>query len=216
MIRKSFVCVLSAYVLLISGVTYSQNSPINRYELVTRHNVSIDKIDPMSPLTVGNGDFAYTVDVTGLQTFGDYYYENGIPLETMSNWGWHSFPNTENLTLEDAQKEYDFHGGKVPYASLEKSPAGQYFRKNPHRIPLGQLPFMWAEDTDIYPYAYYDEGRWLVGEPARLVSLLVGHGWSEDPTASVMFPTMIMDYVWPESACGLRARFDLTSTEIAS
>ncbi len=141
-IRRNTVHILFASLLLITNITYSQDSPINRYELVNRHNVQIEKVDPMSPLTVGNGDFAYTVDVTGLQTFGDYYYENGIPLETLSNWGWHSFPNTDNLTLEDAQKEYDFHGGKVPYASLEKSPAGQYFRKNPHRIPLGQLGLM--------------------------------------------------------------------------
>jgi hypothetical protein len=117
----------------------SKSSPINRFEVVNRHNVVLEEANPLSPLSVGNGNFAFTVDVTGLQTFEDYYYQNGIPLETLSNWGWHSFPNTENLTLEDAEKEYDFHGGKVPYASLEKSPAGQYFRINPHRIPLGQL-----------------------------------------------------------------------------
>ncbi len=139
MVLKNSVCILLLCLLLTASLAYSQNSPINRFELVNRHNVEIDKVDPMCPLSVGNGDFAFTVDVTGLQTFGDLYYKNGIPLETLSNWGWHSFPNTENLILKDAYKEYDFQGRKVPYASLEKSPAGQYFRKNPHRIPLGQL-----------------------------------------------------------------------------
>ncbi|MBN2180409.1 MAG: hypothetical protein JW715_00740 [Sedimentisphaerales bacterium] len=125
--------------LLIGSQAFSQKLQINRYDLVKRHNVVIEELNPLSPLAVGNGDFAFTADITGLQTFGDYYYKNGVPLETLSNHFWHSFPNTENLTLEDAEKEYDFHGGKVFYASLEKSPAGQYFRKNPHRIPLGQL-----------------------------------------------------------------------------
>ena len=139
MIKSNMIRISIISLLLISSRVFSQNSQINRYDLVNRHNVVLDELNPLSPLSAGNGDFAFTVDVTGLQTFGDYYYKNGIPLETLSNWGWHSFPNTENLTLEDASKEYDFHGGKVPYASLEKSPAGQYFRKNPHRIPLGQL-----------------------------------------------------------------------------
>ncbi len=143
-IRKITILEAAAYILtivffLINSPAYSQPSPINRYDLVNRNNIVLEEANPLSPLSVGNGDFAFTVDVTGLQTFGDDYYKNGIPLETLSNWGWHFFPNPENLTLEDAEKEYDFHRGKVPYASLEKSPAGQYFRKNPHRIPLGQL-----------------------------------------------------------------------------
>jgi hypothetical protein len=29
---------------------------------------------------------------------------NGVPLGTESVWGWHSFPNTENLRIEEAQK----------------------------------------------------------------------------------------------------------------
>jgi hypothetical protein len=81
------------------------------------------------------------------------------------------------------------------------------------RVPLGRLPWMWDSDTQVYPYVYYDEGRWLVGQPSPLVGLLFGHGWTEDMNASPMFSTMTMDYVWPESVSGLRARFDLTALE---
>jgi hypothetical protein len=112
---------------------------IDRFALVTRHNVVVKAADPWSPLSVGNGQFACTVDVTGLQTFGDFYYRNGVPLETLSDWAWHSFPNTDNLHLEDANKNYDVHGRQVAYASLENSPAGKYFRENPQRMPLGQI-----------------------------------------------------------------------------
>ena len=122
-----------------SNFSLAQNQPIDRFELVNRHNVVIREVDPLAPLSVGNGDFAFTADVTGMQSLEDYYYQNGIPLETLSSWAWHSFPNKENLRLEDAMKENDFHGRKIAYASLQHSPAGDYFRKNPHPIPLGQI-----------------------------------------------------------------------------
>jgi hypothetical protein len=112
---------------------------INRFDLVNRHNVILKKIDPLAPLSVGNGDFAYTADVTGMQSLEQYYYKNGIPLETLSTWAWHSFPNMKNLKLEDAMKPSDFHGRKIMYASQEKSAAGEYFRMNPHPAPLGQI-----------------------------------------------------------------------------
>jgi hypothetical protein len=79
------------------------------------------------------------------------------------------------------------------------------------RVPLGRLPWMWDSETDVYPYVYFDEGRWLVGQPSRLAGLLLGHGWTEDAAASPMFTMMIMDYVWPESVSGLRSRFDLAA-----
>ena len=58
---------------------------IDRRALVTRHNVTLDRADIMAPLSVGNGEFAFTADVTGLQTF-ESDYNPGIPLSTMSQW----------------------------------------------------------------------------------------------------------------------------------
>lgn len=132
-------------VILITGFAASaqQTGPkqvsINRKELVSRHNVMLDKADAFAPLTVGNGDFAYTADVTGMQSFGDYYHQHGIPLETLSTWAWHSFPNIKGLRMEDATRISDFHGRKIAYASIEKSESGEYFRKNPHPVALGQI-----------------------------------------------------------------------------
>jgi hypothetical protein len=134
-----FIARLSIFILLISSVgTYSQNK-IDRFSLVNRHNVVVKGIDPLSPLSVGNGDFAFTCDVTGLQSFENYYHKNGIALETRTTWAWHSFPNKNHLRLEDAMKAEDFHGRKILYASLEKSPAGEYFRQNPHPVAMGQI-----------------------------------------------------------------------------
>jgi len=122
---------------------------IDRFALVNRHNVVLNEVDPLSPFTVGNGDFAYTADVTGMQSLGDYYYKNGISLETLSTWVWHSFPNTKNLTLAQASKPINFHGRQILYASEEKSEAGEYFRQNPHPVPLGQISFIKGDGKSL-------------------------------------------------------------------
>jgi len=121
-------------------------APIDRQAVVERHAVRLTRIDVESPLSVGNGDFAFTVDPTGLQTFESHFYDEGIPLETSSTlpWAWHEFPNTQGLKLEDAMMAHDFHGRTVHFAGRQNSPAGTYFRENPHPIPLGQLS-LWLD-----------------------------------------------------------------------
>jgi len=84
--------------------------------LVTRHNVTLNKPDPLTPLSVGNGEFAFTADITGLQTFPDYH-NKGMPLGTQSQWGWHTMPNPEGYKLDDIMEFFDVNGRKVPYAS---------------------------------------------------------------------------------------------------
>ncbi len=137
MIRLCF-----AVIALLSFTTTIPAAPVDREAVVRRHNVHITRIDPEAPLSLGNGDFAFTVDVTGLQTFETRYHQQGIPLETLSTWAWHSFPNTAGLTLDDAMVSYDFHGRKIKFAGKQNSPAGAYFRENPHPIPLGQLSLL--------------------------------------------------------------------------
>ncbi|GAB6011940.1 hypothetical protein [Viscerimonas tarda] len=119
------------------------DKPIDREALVRRHSVHVTSLDPESALTVGNGDFAFTVGATGLQCFEQLYWEKGIPTETLSAWAWHSFPNTEGYRFEETMKLYDFHGRKIPFAAQEKTPAGQYYRINPHPAALGQLSFIY-------------------------------------------------------------------------
>jgi hypothetical protein len=114
-------------------------APIDRQAVVARHAVHVTRLDPESPLSVGNGDFAFTVDATGLQSFETLYHGQGIPLETLCTWAWHSFPNPAGLRIEDAMMPYPFHGRTIQYAGNQDSPAGAYFRQNPHPIPLGQI-----------------------------------------------------------------------------
>ena len=83
--------ILIVTTLLALGAPVSA-AQIDRHALVARHNIAIDKFDSLSPLSVGNGGFAFTADVTGLQTFPEAY-ETGMPLTTLSEWGWHSNVN---------------------------------------------------------------------------------------------------------------------------
>ncbi len=131
-------------VMVFYGTGFAQTSEINRSELVRRHNPELDRVDFLSPFTVGNGEFAFTADVTGLQSFPDEYYANGIPLETLSNWAWHSMPNPDGFQLKDAYEFVDTHGRLIGYPTRQDSPAGKWLRANPHRMPLGQTGFLFT------------------------------------------------------------------------
>ena len=138
---------LLALLLFIIYSTVSANSfkgSIDRREVVSRNNPHITRVDTMGSLSVGNGHFAFTVDITGLQTFPEYY-SNGMPLGTMSDWGWHSFPNDSSYVPSESWLEKDFgRGHKEVYAAEFRSmgrqhDASTYFRQNPHRLHLGVI-----------------------------------------------------------------------------
>ena len=140
---KNVFLKITVYFLSIFFTTFLYAQKIDRKAVVQRHNVVVTKIDSLSSLTVGNGNFAFTVDATGLQSFPDAY-ANGVPLGTQSVWGWHSFPNIENLKIEEAQKVYELEGRKISYTVQPKEPerakkAVEYFRVNPHRLQLGNI-----------------------------------------------------------------------------
>ncbi len=147
---------------------------IDRKDLVTRHNPILRAARPAdsaalaalsaSPLSVGNGEFAFTADFTGLQTVRDGYQL--IPLCTMAQWGWHSFP----VPLDESAlrlKPYDTYGRSVGYAS---DPTGQQelfdqLRQNPHRLHLGAVGFAFYKDghvdTRVAPEDYTDTEQTL-------------------------------------------------------
>ena len=124
-----------------SMTTSGKAKPIDRKALVRRNNPVVTSADTLASLSVGNGGFAFTTDVTGLQTFPEYY-SSGVPLGTQSEWGWHSFDNPEQYRIEESYVMYDFgHGHRELYATQPKSGrakgAADWYRANPHRLHLG-------------------------------------------------------------------------------
>lgn len=113
---------------------------IDRKSLVNRHNPVLHSLNIHSPLSVGNGELAFTADVTGMQTLYSQYAQT-FPLCTMSQWGWHSFPSAPDpAELELA--EYDYNGRIVRYAT-RRQPHNEavydYLRQNPHRLNLARI-----------------------------------------------------------------------------
>ncbi|MFF1883708.1 hypothetical protein ACFVVC_19795 [Pseudarthrobacter sp. NPDC058196] len=138
-------------------------TPIDRRALVKRHNVSQRTLDPQSPVSVGNGEFAFTMDITGVQTFPAEYpvgaRDDALPpgtlLGTQSQWGWHSCPPEEPYGLAGSTVSYDSPRGPVPYVDMVgdivndretgTSAAETWLRANPHRLDLARIGFMLAK-----------------------------------------------------------------------
>ncbi|MFI0350174.1 hypothetical protein [Actinomadura sp. 9N407] len=132
---------------------------IDRQAVVRRHTVELTEPDPSQVLTVGNGDFAFTADITGMQTFTAFHDQAAAHAErrpavntaTMSTWGWHSMPNPDGFVLADAMSSYPSARGPVQYpdrfdmaaafggAVAEEYRAGTWLHLNPQRVDLGRI-----------------------------------------------------------------------------
>jgi hypothetical protein len=152
--RRQFIKASGATSLLLSVpplfaplsnvIASSSSQRVDRRRVVRRHNPLNSKFDPFSSLSLGNGEFAFTADVTGLQTFAPEC-EKDFPLCTASHWGWHSFPMPSGLHREDFRyKNYDTYGRPVGYATDAKGQESLFYwlRQNPHRLHLGRIGFV--------------------------------------------------------------------------
>jgi len=127
-------------------------TPIDRKALVIRNNPYVNSFDSLSSLSVGNGEFAFTVDATGLQTFPERY-TLGVPLGTQSQWGWHSFANPNKYRHDETLKNYNFRGRIESYSTQFNEPgrqqeASDWFRINAHRLHLGIVGFELSDPAD--------------------------------------------------------------------
>lgn len=129
---------------------------INRKELIEFHNVILNKPEKDSPLTVGNGSFAYTFDITGMQTLYNEYL-NTFPLCTIAEWGWHTTPADSDkgfYTSDDLKDdEYEYPGRKVHYP-ITRKPGNEdvydWLRENPHRYNLARIG-LFNKEKEITP-----------------------------------------------------------------
>lgn len=131
---------------------------INRYELVHRHHPKLTSMDVSSPFTVGNGEFAFTADITGLQSLYNEYKDT-LPLCTMSQWGWHTTPvkisdensDRDEYSLDDlVMTEYDYNGRKVSYPKKKiegNEHVYNWLRENPHRLNLSKVALLYKDEA---------------------------------------------------------------------
>ncbi|KAI0901248.1 Six-hairpin glycosidase-like protein [Annulohypoxylon nitens] len=110
---------------------------IDKQRIITKYNVKREELidNATTPLQVGNGNFAFNVDNTGMQTF--------LPFNTLSSWAWH------NDTLPtDGENLDEYHGismmtygRNVSYdiPDPELPEVSQWLISNPNRINLGRI-----------------------------------------------------------------------------
>ena len=129
----SLVCLFCLSAFLPLSV---MGEPIDREAVVKRHRVCTTGTLLKSPAQVGNGKFAFGMDITGLQTF--------VPFNTLSDWSWHSFPLPEGMRAEDYRPvAVETHGKKIAYElrNPDQPELSEWLTKNPHRYNLGRIGF---------------------------------------------------------------------------
>ncbi|KAH7085246.1 Six-hairpin glycosidase-like protein [Paraphoma chrysanthemicola] len=152
---------------------------IDRKPIVQQYNLKLNQSHPYSPVQVGNGNFAFGVDVTGLQTF--------LPHNTLSSWGWHnsSLPKTPNQTQPEDYTGVDWwtHGRLVNYAQPNptQKDISQWMIANPHRINLGRVG-LWFGGQNVSEEALSGKSQSLDLWEGVITSSFVYNGSKVDVT----------------------------------
>lgn len=133
---KKLISLVSLFCLSVFLPLSVMGEPIDREAVVKRHRVCTTGTLLKSPAQVGNGKFAFGMDITGLQTF--------VPFNTLSDWSWHSFPLPEGMRAEDYRSvAVETHGKKIAYElrNPDQPELSEWLTKNPHRYNLGRIGF---------------------------------------------------------------------------
>ncbi len=125
--------------------TNTDNKLIHRLDIIASFNPHLTDINPQSPLSVGNGRFCYTADITGMQTLYEEYSAE-TPLCTMAEWGWHT-KKADNekgfYTLDDVRMTpYNYCKRTVTYPRVKyegNEAAYDWVRQNPHKFNLAKI-----------------------------------------------------------------------------
>ncbi|HRZ83624.1 MAG TPA: hypothetical protein P5069_14305, partial [Candidatus Hydrogenedentes bacterium] len=116
---------------------------IDRRALVTRHNIEWNELTGQIPL--GNGEFCFNADATGLQTFGG---------NTMAHWGWHSFPLPEGWTPDRVPATGTFQRGRNTGPDefpKEAEAILTWLFDNPHIMNLGRIGLSGKDGVTLSP-----------------------------------------------------------------
>jgi len=136
-IQASLLIIFSLNAVAQSNRNNIGQKKIDRKAVVERHLIVTYSTNPKSPAQVGNGEFAFGVDMTGLQTF--------VPFNTLSHWSWHSFPLPEGQRVEDFKGVIlKSHDRMIRYdiANKEQPELSSWLAGNPHCFNLGRIGFL--------------------------------------------------------------------------
>lgn len=132
---------LLLFTIILALSAYATNVAIDRRSLVARYNPVRTASSTSTPIQVGNGNFAFGTDITGLQTFQ--------PFAIMSSWGWKNDTFPPGRTLEDILTykgvSLDNHGRNVTYMYGGVDDIQQWLISNPNRVNLGRVGLLFLD-----------------------------------------------------------------------
>ncbi|MBQ4142477.1 MAG: hypothetical protein IJD43_03285 [Thermoguttaceae bacterium] len=144
--RFCFPLTLTVFLGLLScTVPVFSLEKIDRQSVVSRH--FIQSLDPNLEIPLGNGEFCFNVDFTGLQTTRG---------NTMAHWGWHSNPLPEGFTKADVPETGTLQQGRNTFKGdhsfpPEKQALRQWLRDNPHRADLARIRLFRPDGNAVTP-----------------------------------------------------------------
>lgn len=140
---KRLLTLIPTLFMLSPAVSPLPGATLDRHALVTRHNLEWNELAGEVP--VGNGEFCFNADGTGLQTFGG---------ATLAHWAWHSEPLPSGFTAADVPPTGTVDTGRLQgpmrQAAKREELNGWMFR-NPHPVNLARLRFLRSDGSELEP-----------------------------------------------------------------
>lgn len=157
---KMIVFTLLAIAASISCIA----AKIDRQKVVSQFNPTRYASSNSTPMQIGNGNFAFGDDITGLQTF--------LPFSTMSSWRWHNFSlptaasqispadftgldwyviRFDKYFGNDANNNRWTHGRLVNYdqPNYAEPLISNWLIQNPQQINLGRIGFWFGSNASV-------------------------------------------------------------------
>ncbi|KAK7223068.1 hypothetical protein V2G26_011071 [Clonostachys chloroleuca] len=139
---------------VLATAVIDRRAIVDLFNVVRTHVPEIITNDT-TPLQVGNGDFAFNVDNTGMQTL--------VPFNVLSSWAWH-----KDRPPENGERPEDYvgtpvitHGREIVYdlPDPDHPEISNWLSANPNRINLGRMSLKYKNETLSSiddPYQYLD------------------------------------------------------------
>jgi len=198
------------YLLWVPAFAPAAMPPIDRHALVTRHNIVWNDVNGQIPL--GNGEFCFNADGTGLETFGG---------NTMAHWAWHSFPLPPGITPEQLPPNGTFQRGRSTGPDVippGQEAIGKWMWDNPHGFNLGRIRLVRGGGIALQPEEVHGLARtydlWsgvqtasftLDGEPVQVISCV--HPAADEVAVQIRSPLLArgaievaLDFPYPSLA----------------
>ena len=132
---------LATLVVICPAFGAELKEPLNREAIVARHKIVDAKLTATLP--IGNGNFCFNVDGSGLQTFEG---------NTLSHWGWYSEPLPDGFTWADVTPTGTYATERIKGADAwprDKQPLYKWIRENPRQMNLARARFLRADGKEL-------------------------------------------------------------------